>query len=144
MISAGFAEIGSEGRLRDVSTRIDEALQRRDPLCHFLRKQSHVECNAHLVDFVEEVGRFWATGDPEPLRDYVPPSLFAMLDPEGPESRGIHLVFEQLVRRAGSLAAVLGEGEEASQLKKDALGLYERKGNLAAATRLPIEPLPRS
>jgi class 3 adenylate cyclase/tetratricopeptide (TPR) repeat protein len=43
-----------------------------------------------------------------------------------------------------SLAAVLGEGEEASQLKKDALGLYQRKGNLAAATRLAIEPLPRS
>ena len=43
-----------------------------------------------------------------------------------------------------SLAAVLGEGEEASQLRKGALELYERKGNLAAATRLAIEPLPRS
>ncbi len=43
-----------------------------------------------------------------------------------------------------SLANVLGEGEEASQLKKSARDLYERKGNLAAATRLAIEPLPRS
>ncbi len=107
-----FAEIGSEGRLRDVSTRIDEALQRRDPLCHFLRKQSHVECNAHLIDFVEEVGRFWATGDPAPLSDYVPPSLFVTLDPERPESRGIHLVFEELVRRAGSLAAIFASDED--------------------------------
>ncbi len=40
-----FSEIGAEGELRAVSTRIDEALRRRDPLCNFLRKQSHVECN---------------------------------------------------------------------------------------------------
>ena len=38
-----FNDIGAEGRLRDISTRIDEITHRRDILIHFLRKQSHVE-----------------------------------------------------------------------------------------------------
>ena len=38
-----FNEIGAEGELRDISTRIDELSYRNDSVVHFLRKQSHVE-----------------------------------------------------------------------------------------------------
>lgn len=102
-----FTEIGAEGELRDVSTRIDEALHRRDPLCNFLRKQCHVECNPHLISFVEEIARFWATGDRAPLAAYVPDSLFAALDVDAPASRGVHIAVDALVRSCGSVGAVL-------------------------------------
>jgi pyruvate,orthophosphate dikinase len=48
-----FNEIGAEGYLRDVSTEIDEIHRRKDPLIHFLRKQSHVESSNLIVDFIE-------------------------------------------------------------------------------------------
>jgi pyruvate,orthophosphate dikinase len=74
-----FNEIGAEGDLRDASTRLDELEQRSDVLCHFLRKQSHVECNPRLVAFADDVARFWESGDAEPLRAYLPPDLYARL-----------------------------------------------------------------
>ena len=42
LFPAYFNDIGAEGRLRDISTRIDEICLRRDPLTHFLRKQRKV------------------------------------------------------------------------------------------------------
>jgi pyruvate,orthophosphate dikinase len=91
-----FSDIGAEGELRDVSSRIDELTGRRDPLCHFLRKQCHVESNPLLIDFLEATGHFWATGDREPLRPYVPASLYDHLDLESEDS-GVHEVFRRLV-----------------------------------------------
>ena len=101
-----FNEIGAEGELREVSTRIDEALHRRDPLCNFLRKQSHVECNPHLIDFVEEIARYWATGERQPLAAYVPQSLFDELGNDVPESRGIHAACQALARQMGSIDGI--------------------------------------
>lgn len=106
LLPVHFAEIGSEGRLRDVSTRIDEAVGRRDPLCHFLRKQAHVECNAHLIDFVEEIGRYWATGVTAGLRDYLPRAIFEGLDPDAADVAGIHAIFASLVERHGTIPRV--------------------------------------
>jgi pyruvate,orthophosphate dikinase len=119
-----FAEIGSEGRLRDVSTRLDEALQRRDPLCHFLRKQAHVECNAHLIDLIEEVARYWADGDRDSLRTYLPPGLVDSLDPASPQERGIHAVFAALAEGFGSVEAALGADPDTlhEALARDAAG----------------------
>jgi len=101
-----FSEIGAEGELRKVSTRIDEAVHRGDPLCNFLRKQSHVECNPHLIDFVEEIARFWVTGDRGPLAAYVPESLFGALDVNDPTSRGVHAAFGELARQTGSVDGI--------------------------------------
>ena len=116
-----FSEIGAEGELRAVSTRIDEALRRRDPLCNFLRKQSHVECNPHLIDFVEEIARFWATGDRGPLAAYVPESLFDTLDVEDPTSRGLHAIFAELVRQTGSVDGIFALGLDDLQARIDAI-----------------------
>jgi len=53
LFPAYFNEIGAEGRLRDVSTSIDELCMRKDPLIHFLRKQSHVESSNKIISLVE-------------------------------------------------------------------------------------------
>lgn len=91
-----FNDIGAEGELRAVSTRLDELRHRGDGLCHFLRKQSHVECNPRLVTLVEESIRYLATGEPEPLRSWVPESLFAQLDATGTEHGEMHRVLHAL------------------------------------------------
>jgi len=74
-----YDEIGAEGELREVSSRIDEVEGRRDPLSHFLRKQCHVESNPRLVDFIDAVIGYWTRGAREPLRSFVPPPLYDRL-----------------------------------------------------------------
>ena len=85
-----FREIGAEGRLRETSTRLDEIDHRQDPLCHFLRKQSHVECNPRLITFADEILRFWASGDLTALRDYVPAQDLAFLGDGLARLRALH------------------------------------------------------
>jgi pyruvate,orthophosphate dikinase len=92
-----FSDIGAEGELREVSSRIDELSGRRDPLCHFLRKQCHVESNPRLIGFIEAIGHFWATGERAPLLPYVPASLYESLDIAGDPFAGLHEVFSRLV-----------------------------------------------
>lgn len=91
-----FNEIGAEGELREVSSRIDEMTGRRDPLCHFLRKQAHVESNPELLGLIQAVGRFWATGDREPLRRWLPETLHAGLAIDDPRYAGLHRLFREL------------------------------------------------
>ena len=91
-----FSDIGAEGELRDVSSRIDEITGRRDPVCHFLRKQCHVESNPRLLDLIDAVAEFWATGRSEALRPYLPDRIFDGLDPKAPELAGLRRIFETL------------------------------------------------
>jgi pyruvate,orthophosphate dikinase len=91
-----FNDIGAEGELREVSSRIDEIGARKDPLCHFLRKQSHVESNSLLIDFIEAIGEFWATGECAGLESYVPPALYEDLDIASPEYEGLRSIFARL------------------------------------------------
>jgi pyruvate,orthophosphate dikinase len=83
LLPAFFNDIGAEGRLRDISTRIDEINQRRDILVHFLRKQSHVESSNRIVSFMEAVLSFWMTGEKEVLLPYLPPNIYASVDEKG-------------------------------------------------------------
>lgn len=103
-----FSEIGAEGVLRDVSTRIDEIRDRRDPICHFLRKQCHVESNPSLISLVEEVARFWATGDATPLVSFLPEEIHASLHIEAPLYEGLHRIFRGLAGDAGLDALFAG------------------------------------
>ncbi len=79
-----FNEIGAEGLLRDVSTEIDELHNRKDPLIHFLRKQSHVESSNLILDFIVAIFNYWRTGDKNPLKPFIPKELWENLDPEAP------------------------------------------------------------
>ena len=91
-----FNEIGAEGRLRDISTELDELTHRKDILIHFLRKQSHVESSNLIIKFCEAVLEFWETRDKRPLESFVPPSIFEQVATRGPYIDGVSAVIAAL------------------------------------------------
>ena len=94
-----FNDIGAEGRLRDISTRIDELSQRKDVLVHFLRKQSHVESSNLIILFMEATLKFWLTRDKALIKPFVPPVIYNQIDREGPYIDGIHRVMHGLAEK---------------------------------------------
>jgi pyruvate,orthophosphate dikinase len=108
-----FNDIGAEGELRTVSTRLDEICHRRDPLIHFLRKQSHVESSNRIIGFMDAVLYFWATRDKTRLATYMPPNIFNSIESEGPLIDGVHAVVDGLGASGLEMpAALLSEPEE--------------------------------
>ncbi len=96
-----FNEINAEGKLRDVSTEIDELTNRADILIHFLRKQSHVEGNNLLIDFALAIIDFWRNKDKGPLTPYVPSELLDEISQTGPYVDNVHQVVSSLFERTG-------------------------------------------
>jgi len=95
-----FSEINAEGEIRDASTRMDDITDRRDLLVHFLRKQSHVESNSTLVAFVENVFRYWVSGNKEDIRRFLPEEVYEQIDGSGELYDGMHKIFAVVFRRA--------------------------------------------
>ncbi|MFP4030027.1 MAG: PEP/pyruvate-binding domain-containing protein [Desulfococcaceae bacterium] len=91
-----FNDIGAEGELRDISTRIDEVANRKDPLVHFLRKQTHVESSNRVVHFVAAVLRYWRTRDRSHVEPFVPPNIFERIPEGGPHIEGVHRAMVRL------------------------------------------------
>jgi len=94
-----FNDIGAEGRLRDISTRLDEIVYRKDALVHFLRKQSHVESSNRTLALIREVLLFWASGDKSALEEMIPPNIYEQTMMEGPYFDGIHRIFSILTQK---------------------------------------------
>jgi len=111
-----FHDIGAEGKLREVSTRLDEKMQRKDILIHFLRKQSHVESSSRTVVLIEAVLRFWLTRDKNELSGLVPPDIFSRIDTSGPYVDGLHLALAGLEKQNVPIPAGLRDST-AEQLK---------------------------
>jgi pyruvate,orthophosphate dikinase len=103
LFPAYFNDIGAEGELRDISTRIDEICHRRDPLIHFLRKQSHVESSNRILGFMEATLNFWATRDKAPLAAYLPPMIFAHIETQGLYIDGVHRIIRHLLEKQPAL-----------------------------------------
>jgi pyruvate,orthophosphate dikinase len=99
LFPAYFNDIGAEGRLRDISTNIDEITRRRDPLIHFLRKQSHVESSNQIITFMEATIYFWATRDKKMLKQVVPANVYEMIDTHGPYIDGVNAIMVELKRK---------------------------------------------
>ena len=97
LFPAFFNDIGAEGKLREISTRIDEITHRRDRLIHFLRKQSHVESSNRIVPFMEAALHFWQTRDKTCLKPFVPPSIYDEIDTRGPFIDGVNAILSHLV-----------------------------------------------
>ncbi len=124
LLPAFFNEIGAEGHLRDISTRLDESSQRKDKLIHFLRKQCHVESSSRIVDFIKEVILFWKTGDKTKLEPYVPPSIYNEIQESGPfidgpktllnilESRKISLPDDYLIHTEDAINKMVDDIEQ--------------------------------
>jgi len=133
-----FNEIGAEGELRDISTRLDELVFRRDRLVHFLRKQSHVESSSRIVDFIREVMMFWKTLDKTPLKPYLPPSIYDEIPTCGKYIDGPHAVFRTLARnklhtpadllgvRKADIEAIIDKAENATDLDRERVKLMIR------------------
>ena len=96
-----FSEIGAEGPLREVSTEIDEITHRADALVHFLRKQSHVESSARVVDFIEGVISFWLSRNKTHIQGFLPDDVFQRIKTSGPYVDDLNIIFNDLFRRKG-------------------------------------------
>lgn len=92
-----FTEIGAEGELRATSTRVDEISGRADRLINFLRKQSHVESNSLLVNFMEAIFQFWYTGSKEHLKRFLPEEVYEQVRAEGEYFDGMQLIFKTIM-----------------------------------------------
>ena len=103
LIPVYFNEIGAEGRLRDVTTEIDELSRRRDPLIHFLRKQSHVESSNLIEDFIREIFRFWRLKDKTSLRPFLPPEIYEALAVQGEWLDEAHVLVRKIFEEKGFL-----------------------------------------
>jgi len=99
LFPAFFNDIGAEGKLRDISTQIDEITHRRDRLVHFLRKQSHVESSNRIVPFMEAALHFWQTRDKTGLEPFVPPSIYDEIDTRGPFIDGVNAILSHFVEK---------------------------------------------
>jgi len=97
LFPAFFNDIGAEGKLRDISTNIDESTHRRDKLIHFLRKQSHVESSNRIVPFMEAILHFWETREKSCLEPYIPSSIYKEIDIRGKYIDGVNTVFSHFV-----------------------------------------------
>ncbi len=91
-----FNDIGAEGRLRDISTEIDELCQRKDTLVHFLRKQGHVESSNQIIGLIEGTLNFWKTRSKTGVMPFVPPNIYKQIETEGPYIEGVHSVVKTL------------------------------------------------
>lgn len=96
-----FSEIGAEGILRQVSTEIDELTHRNDALVHYLRKQSHVESSARVVDFIEHVISFWMTRDKSNIKHYLPDDIFQRIRSSGVYIDDLNVIFNSLFQQKG-------------------------------------------
>ncbi len=96
LFPAFFNDIGAEGRLRDISTDIDEICHRKDPLIHFLRKQSHVESSSQIIDLMEATLSFWRTRERKLLKPYVPPNVYLQIENRGAYIDGVHRIMTRL------------------------------------------------
>lgn len=123
-----FNDIGAEGKLRDISTEIDEISGRRDPLIHFLRKQSHVESSNRIIDLMEATFNFWETKEKDPLEPLVPPDIYQEINPQGPNIDGVHRVISHLKEKGVSLPAglIAIKDDQLQQLVKGVSGVSEQ------------------
>ncbi|HPY80366.1 MAG TPA: PEP/pyruvate-binding domain-containing protein [Bacteroidales bacterium] len=116
-----FNEIGAEGELRDVSTKIDELSHRNDKLIHFLRKQIHTEGNNSHIQIILQIIGFWYDLNINRLRPILPQNVLSTIDVESVWVKGVHEVLQKLCTLAScSLDDLLHkEKEELEELSNN-------------------------
>jgi pyruvate, orthophosphate dikinase len=96
-----FNDIGAEGQLRDISTKLDEISLRKDVLIHFVRKQSHVESSNQIVSLMEATLEFWRTRNKEGVEPFFPQVVYSEIETEGPYVDGVHKVIQMVFEAEG-------------------------------------------
>jgi len=113
-----FNEIGAEGELRDITTRMDEVSFRQDRLIHFLRKQLHTESNNTHIELARRIIRYWHNGIAEPLRDIIPQDVFCSLNNSGEWFEPVHGIVVSLCEAHGLEPEELLEKENLNPAKQ--------------------------
>jgi len=107
-----FSEIGAEGELRDVSTKVDELAFRQDKMIHFLRKQSHVESSSLLIPFIEDIFRYWYSGDKNHVQKHLPPEVYDQIVNSGEYFDGLHTICTVIFPKIGQNPQFLLEWDQ--------------------------------
>lgn len=94
-----FRDIGAEGKLREVTTAVDELSRRKDKLIHFLRKQIHTESNNTHIELTKKIIQYWYDGNVEPLRGIVPEDVIEFLDIKSEWYVNVHEIMTELCRK---------------------------------------------
>lgn len=108
-----FREIGAEGKLREVTTSLDELSHRKDRLIHFLRKQIHTESNNTHIELTKKIMRFWYDGDITKLEQVLPRDVFESIDLNGEWFINVHQIVSELCAKKDMDPAQLLEINEA-------------------------------
>jgi pyruvate,orthophosphate dikinase len=91
-----FNDIGAEGTLRDISTRMDEMTRREDILIHYLRKQSHVESSNRILSFMHATLSFWLNKDKKQIEPFLPPDILNRIHTQGQYIDGVNTIMTHL------------------------------------------------
>jgi len=91
-----FREIGAEGKLREVTTAVDEISRRQDKLIHFLRKQIHTESNNTHIALTRQIIQYWYDGSTAALKEMIPEDVYQLLDLETEWYVDIHKIVNDL------------------------------------------------
>jgi pyruvate,orthophosphate dikinase len=112
-----FRDIGAEGKLREVTTAVDELSRRKDKLIHFLRKQIHTESNNTHIELTKKIIQYWYDGNTEHLKRIVPEDVIGILDIKSDWYIHVHEILAELCRRkdATPLQLLLLDMEELEQ-----------------------------
>ncbi len=94
-----FNEIGAEGKLREVSTLIDEVAGRKDRVVHFVRKQVHTESNNTHIELVHRVAAYWHSGDSKPLKSILPADVVDTINENSEYFTGINTLMQEACDR---------------------------------------------
>ena len=94
-----FRDIGAEGKLREVTTAVDELSRRKDRLIHFLRKQVHTESNNTHIELAKKIIQYWYDGNNESLKKVVPQDVFETLDTASEWYVHVHDIMLELCKR---------------------------------------------
>jgi pyruvate,orthophosphate dikinase len=96
-----FKEVGAEGKLREVTTAMDELCGRKDILVHFIRKQVHAESNNTQIYLAEKTAKYWLTGEKDSLLKYLPEDVASSLSVSSRYYYGINQIMKDASKHFG-------------------------------------------
>ncbi|MGE5677404.1 MAG: hypothetical protein ACM3ZR_05030, partial [Pseudomonadota bacterium] len=117
-----FREIGAEGKLREVTTAVDELSRRKDRLIHFLRKQVHTESNNTHIELTSKILQYWYDGNIQPLSRVIPEDVMSELDTESEWYVDVHNLLVELCIKKDAVPAQL-LGMDVAELEQTILSL---------------------
>ena len=89
-----FSEIGAEGELRDISTKVDELSSRNDKLVTFSGNNRMLRATVFSVKFIEDIFQYWSSGDKDFLRVHLPDEVYEQIVNSGEYFDGMHKAFK--------------------------------------------------